>query len=304
MEKGKTCKIIAAAAAGLIIVSGIARFLAINVFKEKANMNEIKSFFSKELTLAKELSFETGNFTLNSNSYPVKITRSPDSKIYVKQFAEKGITEKELMQSEESQNSVSVKIPAVNNLRIASRRYLEIALPESCGALSFISLSGGISADCPVNVREFSADIASGRFKVNEIAAEKISLTSKSGGIKCGSISGNVKISSSSGGITLEELNGAFEIKSASGGIRLDKICGGGKISASSGGIKAVFAEISDNVDISVTSGGARVTVPQNADISLSAKATSGAVNAPEINGGKYKVSISAASGGISVSET
>lgn len=303
MEKGKTCKIIAAAAAGLIIVSGIARFLAVNVLKEKANMNEIKSFFSKELTLAKELSFETGNFTLNSNSYPVKITRSPDSKIYVKQFAEKGITEKELMQYEENKDGVTVKIPAINNLRIASRRYLEIALPESCGTLSLISSSGGISADCPVNAREFSADIASGRFKVDEIAAEKISLSSKSGGIKCGSISGNVKISSASGGITLEELSGAFEIKSASGGIRLDKICGGGKISASSGGIKAVFADISDNVDINVTSGGVKVNVPKNSDISLSAKASSGTVSAPEISGGKYNVNISASSGGISVSE-
>lgn len=305
MEKGKTYKVVAAAAAGLIIVSGIARFLAINVLKEKANMKipEIKSVFSKELTLAKELSFETENFTLSSGSYPVKITQSPDGKIYVKQYAEKDITEKELMQSEESKDGVTVKIPAINNLRIASRRYLEIALPKSCGTLSLISSSGGISADCSVNAREFSADISSGSFKVGGISAENISLSSKSGGIKCGSLSGNVKISSASGGITLEELNGAFEIRSASGGIRLDKICGGGKISVFSGGIKAVFADISDNVAINVTSGGVKVDVPKNSDISLSAKATSGTVSAPEMHGGKYNVNISAVSGGISVSE-
>ncbi len=297
-EQAKTYKIIAAAAGAVIIVSAAARFAAEAVISSGVHIGN-----GSAVSLAKENSFETKDFTIESGSYPVRVTRSPDGKIYVRQYAEKGISEKELMQVSKENGRITVKLPAVKIFRPISRRYVELSLPESCGRLSVISASGGITSQCDINAEDFSTDVSSGSFKAGTISAGSICLSSKSGGIKCEKLEGNISISSASGGITAGEINGSFEVKAASGGIRLDKISGSGKISASSGGIKAVFADITEDINISAASGGVKVTIPENADISVFAKSSSGTLRVPEKSGGKYSMNISAASGDISVWE-
>lgn len=102
---------------------------------------------------------------------------------------------------------------------------------------------------------------------------------SESGGIDCSNITANsLRLVNNSGGIDGRNLNGQFDITSQSGSARLYDLNGSGIIAGGEGRMELTFAQITDNLSISTTSGRLDLKIPQETNANFSASTNSGSI--------------------------
>ena len=154
------------------------------------------------------------------------------------------------------------------------------------GNVDMRTRSGGLTLEDSFEWRDVSLRCTSGGVIVNRnLKAEMIDISVSSGGITLRDTveSDNLNIKCTSGGIKTEALSaGTFDITTSSGGMRIGELTGKGEIRATSGGIRVLWLNPTGNVDIRVTSGGITVDVPSGLKHYVSTKATSGSVRVNE----------------------
>ena len=192
-----------------------------------------------------------------------------------------------------SANITTDPLQAVTAEFDASSGDMDITLKGNMKKASFDSSSGNISASLE-NADQVQADASSGNISITMNSAEEVYCDTSSGGISLAlETAGQVKTDASSGNISIA-LETAEQIKA----------------DTSSGRVSIAFNS-ADQVSVDTASGGVTLTVPEDADITLSYSSASGDLTsqlAMAMDGRSYisgsgagKVSISTASGDLSI---
>jgi DUF4097 and DUF4098 domain-containing protein YvlB len=172
---------------------------------------------------------------------------------------------------------------------------VEIYLPDSYhNKLNVETSSGNINSDLSLNLSELAASSSSGNIKMNEVYSDRISASASSGNInfqvaegnrQFSTTSGNIKVldgtgdsnfAASSGNITIEKASGYIEAEASSGNIDIIDSIGGGDISTTSGNIKFGLTSLTNDVELTASSGDVRVILPNDASFDFTAETSSG----------------------------
>jgi len=118
--------------------------------------------------------------------------------------------------------------------------------------------SGSVEVRCPVGT-DVSVGAISGNVKlVGAFGSVKVSAVS--GGIEIDTISGNLDARAVSGSIAVKRCAGRCDVSSKSGRVRVERVEGPTHASTISGGVE-IGAAGSDEIELKMVSGGAKVTV-------------------------------------------
>ncbi|MDE7352863.1 MAG: DUF4097 domain-containing protein [Acetatifactor sp.] len=192
--------------------------------------------------------------------------------------------------------------------------FSDIAFPQ-CAHFNVSSTSGDIyfpsaaaddlqasSTSGDVHIQEAAGNriqlsTTSGDLQMENADADQIQVSTTSGDISCGQLSGQISMSSTSGGIrildgagstkvnsvsgdiTLSNISGDFQLNTTSGEISLVEGSGCGRANSISGDVCIFLKELTGNLDISTTSGGISLTLPEDASFYLDFDSTSGECN-------------------------
>lgn len=178
---------------------------------------------------------------------------------------------------------------------IGHNRRIEIYLPaDYTGKLKIKTSSGNVHSDLVLKLTEFSVSCSSGNIDFNEVYADTVIAYASSGNInfsvaegtrKFETTSGNIRVlggagdsdfTASSGNITIEKASGHIEAEASSGEIRVLEANGGGRLETSSGNITLELASLTEDLDVSASSGNVRVSLSDNASFNFTADASSG----------------------------
>jgi Uncharacterized conserved protein len=139
---------------------------------------------------------------------------------------------------------------------------LDVYIPSSySNNIKLTSTSGDISID-NFTLSSLDCALTSGNFKFDKLTADDFIYKSSSGDFTAHTL------------ITKKS-----DITSTSGKIEISDFTGDLKSSSTSGDINICYSKFNNNADINVTSGDVMLKLPENAEFTLSAKATSGDVN-------------------------
>lgn len=176
-------------------------------------------------------------------------------------------------------------------------RYIEVYLPGNYqDSINVDTTSGDVLVRTDLKLTNSSFVTSSGYVKLDELAAENISIRTSSGDIfveklsgekkissKSGFVSisggdGSTKISTSSGDVMLEDIGGSIEINTSSGFVKGEQLTGPAKIRTSSGDVFLTLSELNGNLDIECSSGDVSCRLPEDAKFEFKAKTSSGEV--------------------------
>lgn len=163
------------------------------------------------------------------------------------------------------------------------------------------SLSYEIEVPKGVSVRVRSS---SGSVTVEEIEGA-VDVTASSGGVQVKEVTGNVAVTTSSGAITVEDVGGSVRANANSGSIRIEQVGGAVSAQASSGAIQVETEKVGGPYDLTASSGSIRLSLPEEAGLTVTARASSGTVTGPSwlaIGEGRHSGSGKQGSGEHSVS--
>ncbi len=158
-------------------------------------------------------------------------------------------------------------------------RKIEIYIPSNyANDFEIMTSSGSIKSDESFKFSDFKATSKSGSIKLKDICANNINAQASSGSIVMENANGNRIFKTSSGSIKV--LNGCGDsiFSSSSGSITVNNMVGKLEASASSGSVKATINELNNDIDISVSSGSANITLPPSSSFKLNAQTSSGSI--------------------------
>ncbi len=192
-----------------------------------------------------------------------------------------------------------------NNYSWNSRNkgYIQITGPESMN-IKFRNSSGTLTVD-RVTSPETSLQVTSGKITASNIDGD-LYMVATSGNLGATEISGNVSAKLTSGNASINQVNGNVEYESTSGSLDADGVSGTlsayltsgnaklnnigalGKLQFTSGNIRATMAGLSDQTQLSGTSG--NFTIQTNSDLksfNFALKSSSGNLKVGNISTGK-----------------
>ncbi|MDL2294759.1 DUF4097 domain-containing protein [Ruminococcaceae bacterium OttesenSCG-928-D13] len=138
---------------------------------------------------------------------------------------------------------------------------ISVYIPASySGSITIETVGGSITSQSVYTLKDFT-------------------VISESGGIDCSNITANsLRLVNNSGGIDGRNLNGPLDITSQSGSTRLFDLNGSGIIAGGEGRMEITFAQITDSISISTTSGRLDLKIPQDTSANFSAATNSGSI--------------------------
>lgn len=192
-----------------------------------------------------------------------------------------------------------------NNYSWNSRNkgYIQITGPESMN-IKFRNSSGTLTVD-RVTSPETSLQVTSGKITASNIDGD-LYMVATSGNLGANGVSGNVSAKLTSGNASINQVNGNVEYESTSGSLDADGVRGTlsayltsgnaklnnigalGKLQFTSGNIRATMAGLSDQTQLSGTSG--NFTIQTNSDLksfNFALKSSSGNLKVGNISTGK-----------------
>lgn len=192
-----------------------------------------------------------------------------------------------------------------NNYSWNSRNkgYIQITGPESMN-IKFRNSSGTLTVD-RVTSPETSLQVSSGKITASNIDGD-LYMVATSGNLGANGVSGNVSAKLTSGNASINQVNGNVEYESTSGSLDADGVRGTlsayltsgnaklnnigalGKLQFTSGNIRATMAGLSDQTQLSGTSG--NFTIQTNSDLksfNFALKSSSGNLKVGNISTGK-----------------
>lgn len=192
-----------------------------------------------------------------------------------------------------------------NNYSWNSRNkgYIQITGPESMN-IKFRNSSGTLTVD-RVTSLETSLQVTSGKITASNIDGD-LYMVATSGNLGANGVSGNVSAKLTSGNASINQVNGNVEYESTSGSLDADGVRGTlsayltsgnaklnnigalGKLQFTSGNIRATMAGLSDQTQLSGTSG--NFTIQTNSDLksfNFALKSSSGNLKVGNISTGK-----------------
>lgn len=245
-----------------------------------------------------------GELKLDLRSMDVSVSVTDEQDIRIVQLASPDLAPEEYFTLENANGRILVKQPDIrrfwglNIFRFSAKEQLQLYIPKSyaqnlsiktsSGNVTMLTAlaaadirlgltSGNFTSDYPINGKAVDINVTSGDIYLDAIACDEYSVGSTSGNIDIASIEGAGKVWSTSGNVRLDTLSGAsFEVNATSGNIGIGSCIGSGIIRTGSGSISVNFADITGNTRIGATSGDIKVTLPENASVSLYAACTSG----------------------------
>jgi DUF4097 and DUF4098 domain-containing protein YvlB len=160
-------------------------------------------------------------------------------------------------------------------------RRLEVYIPLSYkNTINIKASSGKIESSAELFCSNLIIENSSGGITINAITADTVNIKTTSGGIKLGTISGEVSTKSSSGSIRSQKITGNVNISSSSGSVVFGNINGNVSAEASSGRI--ALSLVNGSVNAKTTSGSINCTVVENArDVLLISSSGSVTLNIP-----------------------
>lgn len=192
-----------------------------------------------------------------------------------------------------------------NNYSWNSRNegHIEITGPESM-IIKFRNSSGTLTVD-QVTASETSLQVTSGKITASNIVGD-LHMAATSGNLLANGVSGNVSAKLTSGNASINQVNGNVDYQSTSGSLKADEVNGSlsasltsgnarlnnigalGKLQFTSGNIRATIAGLSNQTQLSGTSG--NFTIQTNSDLknfNFALKSSSGNLKVGSISTGK-----------------
>ena len=119
---------------------------------------------------------------------------------------------------------------------------------------------------------------SSGDININDLKLNNLTCNLSSGKLNLSKLTVNDFVFGvSSGSLIASDLHTkSSELEASSGKILIDRFTGDLKAQASSGDIKIKYSEFNNNADVTVSSGRIELTLPEDSEFKLSAKASSG----------------------------
>lgn len=163
------------------------------------------------------------------------------------------------------------------------KRYIEVYFPEKYTAnLTVTTTDGNIDmSDVALDVNSLRIDSTAGTIQLDIANASIIYLSSASGNLDLGSITGEqIKLETTSGKVSCAELNGAVTYTSTSGDIDVKSAVGSGSYRANnSGKLKVAFTEVTGNLSLFNKNDSIELTLPQDLEFEFEAITKNGFVS-------------------------
>ncbi len=211
-----------------------------------------------------------------------------------------------------------VRFLAFFSLHGGEKSSVRIWLGKGFAGDAKVALGSGKITALQVSGKEITLKAGSGSLAVESMGAQKISLSTASGGVKALKLNASQEISvnTASGGITLDEISVPnLKCNLASGGVRItNSRCANAQLNTASGGISFDNYEIC-SVKANTASGSITLRLPAEQQMTIHARTASGGMNIgypAKISGekgrrqfvvgdGSVNVSCTTASGSISI---
>lgn len=121
---------------------------------------------------------------------------------------------------------------------------------------------------------------SSGSARVEGVRAA-VAVETSSGSVSLKQIRGDVTTSATSGSVRLEKIDGAIRGVSSSGSIRIEESRGRVLAQSSSGSITVKLDAVTAPIDLTASSGSIHLELPDDADVTVEARSSSGGVSGP-----------------------
>jgi DUF4097 and DUF4098 domain-containing protein YvlB len=169
----------------------------------------------------------------------------------------------------------SLAMPQTNRTEVS----FVVTLPKhQATTLNVTSSSGGVNvADRAGSV---TVNTSSGAIRAERIDGN-VDLRSNSGTVIAVAVKGDVAATSTSGGVQVEAVSGNAKVSATSGSVILRDVSGRVSAQSSSGSVTIDTETVGGDYDVSAVSGAVHVTVPTNAGVNVTARASSGRVTGP-----------------------
>gem|GEM_PF-1548474 len=192
-----------------------------------------------------------------------------DDKVTVEEFFSKSVSDHKMAKITMSGSQLTIKQQYntdTNSFLDNISGYIFIYLPadifESLKDINVVTTSGEIwfsewaftETNC---LEKISLSTTSGDIRLENMKAENVKLTSTSGEIDTGIITGDIVVSTTSGDQKIEEVHGAVSMRAVSGALKAGKIFGDLDMSTTSGDQKIEWAE--GSLEMGTTSGELKV---------------------------------------------
>ena len=148
--------------------------------------------------------------------------------------------------------------------------------------IQLLPTTGAVSLSATTGSGRVFGNSAYADFVVTVPANARVEVTSSSGSIEVGGISGSVTATSSSGSVTIEEITGPVTARSSSGSLRLNDLTGELYASSSSGSIR-LDGLFTGNATIRSTSGSVSLGFAPGSSARIEATTSSGAIRDGDI---------------------
>ncbi|MDR1143920.1 MAG: DUF4097 domain-containing protein [Spirochaetaceae bacterium] len=238
-----------------------------------------RNFSLKDIT-ALSIFYQEGNITLGQTSGDVLILKEDLRRVKNADVESAGTT---LAITGESRDW---GFPGIGH-----RNKVYIGVPRNFrGKLTLELRSGTLNGAADFSFDEAAIRLASGIVELQGLRARIIDIQIVSGTLRARGLYGETSLAVSSGTIACAGLEGtAHRVRVNSGNTKIQGLRGKMDARVNSGNISLDVAELSDNISLSVSSGGGRITLPADAAFNLDAETESGTISLKSPKG-SYRV--------------
>lgn len=224
----------------------------------------VGSQFSHERTLTHELPADLRSLTVDAVAASVTVVHGARASVELK------VTGYGREQGEAERNAATVGLTVTGGSDPSVKAAGE-------GQLSPLSLAFRITVPDGVDL---NLRTISGAITVID-AGGRVQLQSTSGAQRVTGVAEDLVATSSSGSVRAEAVGGAIRINTTSGAITIRQPAGPVTARSTSGAISLEAQQVGGSFDLSSISGAIRLTVPQSADMTVTASTSSGTISGP-----------------------
>lgn len=282
------------------------------------------------------------DLTLELTSMDVTFAASENDELRVVQYATGDLKQSDYVTVEQSGDKVDIRQPIWHGFwlfRMSVPQRLTVYLPASYAqSLTLRSTSGNVDIEPALNLQKLELKLTSGNIYsddtitakdlrirmtsgdvgVYSLVSDTYDISSTSGNIRGGELTGKGSMQLTSGEIVFESVTGAsHRLGTTSGNIRIGSLTGDTEMQAASGNITAKFEGTLSTVTAHAGSGNINLTLPSGAGATVKATCGSGNINGDvgfsydkdgrnataTVNGGGAVVDASVGSGNITISQ-